>query len=206
MRILIADDSRTALLVLGAALRSLGHETMAVPDGQAALEALEAEPFPLVISDWQMPRLTGVELCRAVREREARQDPAARRSRYTYMILLTALEARESYLEGMSAGADDLITKPFDTEQLAARLRVAERIMGLLRTVEQLSGLLPICSYCKNIRDEGQARDEAWVPIETYVSKRTEAAFSHGVCPSCYEKVLKPQLDALRNGAKGGTP
>jgi phosphoserine phosphatase RsbU/P len=205
VRILIADDSRTTLALLGAALRSLGHEAIPVPDGQAALEALESEPFPLVISDWQMPRLSGVELCRAVREREARHDAAARRSRYTYLILLTALEGRDSYLEGMKAGADDLLTKPYDNEQLAARLRVAERIIGLLRTVDQLSGLLPICSYCKNIR-EGGRQDEAWVSIETYVSTRTEAAFSHGVCPTCYEKVLKPQLDALRKGARGSMP
>lgn len=201
MKILVADDEPTTQLVLRAMLRRLGHEVETVDDGQAALGALEATAFPLVISDWMMPHLTGVELCRAIRAREAQRLARGQGLSYTYTILLTARDSKESYLEGMEAGADDLVTKPFDGDQLAARLRVAERILGLLGAVHQLSGLLPICAYCKKIRegDASEAKDPStWVAIESYVSRRTEASFSHGVCPDCFEKHLRPQLAELR--------
>ncbi len=94
----------------------------------------------------------------------------------------------------MDAGADDFLTKPLDRSELRVRLRVAERLLGLQAEVRQLEGLLPICSYCKRIRDEGNE----WTRIETYVASRTDATFTHGVCPECKENVLKPQLDRLK--------
>jgi DNA-binding response OmpR family regulator len=187
MRVLVAEDDRTAQLLLRATLRSLRHDAEIVDDGQAALERLQKEAFPLLISDWMMPRLSGIELLRALRKQEARRLAQGRGEGYTYVVMLTALGGKESYLEGMDAGADDLITKPFETQQLAARIRVAERILGLLGRERQLSGLLPICSYCKRIRDEAGAATagQGWVPVESYVSKRTEASFSHELCPEC---------------------
>lgn len=204
MRILVAEDSPPAQMILRMHLEKLGHEVDVVADGQAALETLERNVVPLVISDWMMPRLSGIELCRAIRAREARRLAQGRGQAYTYLILLTALDGKANYLEGMDAGADDLLTKPFDPEQLAARLRVAERILGLLEDVQQLSGLLPICSYCKNVREGAEDTPaSAWVSIESYVSRRSEASFSHGVCPECYAKHLKPQLDAIRREPAG---
>ncbi|MBI4641265.1 MAG: response regulator, partial [Candidatus Tectomicrobia bacterium] len=90
--------------------------------------------------------------------------------------------------------ADDFITKPFDEDQLAARLRVAERILGLQEEVKQLEGLLPICSYCKKIRDES----DTWVQIEHYIATRTDAFFSHGICPECLETRVKPELEQFK--------
>ena len=89
-----------------------------------------------------------------------------------------------------------LDAKPLDREELHARLRVADRILSLQTTVRQLEGLLPICSYCKKIRDES----EHWSQVEEYVSRRTEATFSHGICPDCYERHLRPQLDEVTGG------
>ncbi|MFC0676710.1 GGDEF domain-containing protein [Lysobacter korlensis] len=140
MKILVAEDDATSRLVLGATLRSLGHDVTTVEDGAAALEAWRREEFGLVISDWLMPLLDGPGLCRHVR--------AERRPHYTYVILLTSLEGKGNYLSGIEAGADDFITKPLDREVLAARLSVAERIIGLheaLRieaTRDRLTGLL----------------------------------------------------------------
>ena len=74
----------------------------------------------------------------------------------------------------------------------AVRLRVAERILGLRKEVQQLEGLLPICTYCKRIRDE----DDHWTSIETYIEQRSRAEFSHGICPDCYEKHIEPSLGA----------
>lgn len=123
MKILIADDDTTSRLVLGATLRKLGHQVTTVADGRQAWEAWQQDEYALFISDWMMPELDGLALCRLIR--------AEPRQHYTYIILLTALGGKGRYLEGMEAGADDFITKPFDEEQLAARLHVAARILQL---------------------------------------------------------------------------
>jgi diguanylate cyclase (GGDEF)-like protein len=136
MKILIAEDDMTTRLVLGATLKKLGHEVTATSDGQQAWDALNNDHFPLLISDWMMPEMDGLELCRRIRAAEQRQ--------YTYIILLTALGGKNSFLEGLDAGADDFVTKPFDEELLAARLRVAGRILALhetLRTQAMFDGL-----------------------------------------------------------------
>lgn len=131
MRILIADDDPASLLLLKAQLRRMGHEVTAVRDGPEAWSALEKVHFPVVLSDCMMPGLDGFELCGRVRAEKA--------GPYTYVILLTAHEGREQHRQGMEAGADDFLPKPFDPEQLQARLRVAERILDLEREVASLS-------------------------------------------------------------------
>ncbi|SDA13250.1 response regulator receiver modulated diguanylate cyclase [Nitrosospira sp. Nsp18] len=123
MKILIAEDDTTSRLLFSATLRKLGHTVTAVEDGHEAWKAWQQGEYPLLISDWMMPNIDGLQLCRMIRGEPGLQ--------YTYVILLTSLDSKGSYLEGMDAGADDFITKPFDEEQLAARLRVAERILGL---------------------------------------------------------------------------
>jgi two-component system cell cycle response regulator len=123
MKILVAEDDTTSRLLFAATLRKLGHTVTAIEDGHKAWEAWQKDEYPLLISDWMMPHVDGLQLCKMIRGEPSLQ--------YTYIILLTALDSKGSYLEGMDAGADDFITKPFDEEQLAARLRVAERILEL---------------------------------------------------------------------------
>jgi sigma-B regulation protein RsbU (phosphoserine phosphatase) len=173
MRILIAEDDEVSLLLLEATLKKLGHSVVATTNGRDAWEAFQKEYFPVLISDWMMPELDGLAVCRAVR--------STHRDHYTIIILLTALGGKAHYLEAMKAGADDFITKPLDGEQLAARLAVAERILGLREHVKHLEGILPICSHCKRIRDE----KNEWKQLETYIAQRSEARFSHGICPEC---------------------
>jgi len=183
MHVLIAEDDAVTRLTLSAALKRMGHEVTVAADGAEAWSDLQLLHAPVVISDWQMPEMDGPDLCRRIR---GRKD-----DRYTYFILVTATGGKQRYLEGMEAGADDFITKPVDLEELRARLTVAERILGLRQHVQQLEGLLPICQYCKRIRDG----TEQWQPIERYVEKRSEAQFSHGICPDCYKKHVEPQID-----------
>ena len=106
--------------------------------------------------------------------------------------------AAAATLATMAAGADDFISKPYDPDELKSRLIVAERIIGVQDRVKRLEGILPTCMYCKKIRDE----QNEWVGIEAYITKRSEASFSHGVCPSCYESVLKQELSSLKRGTK----
>ena len=187
MKILIAEDDAVSRIVLTESLKKLGHEVIASENGRSAWNAYLAQHIPLVISDWMMPEVDGLELCRRIRS----EKPS---SRYTYVILLTALSGKEKYLEGMQAGADDFVVKPFDLDELQARLRVAERILSLQHEVGQLRGLLPICSYCKKIRDDANI----WTRIEDYISRHSDAMFSHSLCPQCYETEMKPQLDMLQ--------
>ena len=192
MKVLVVEDDPVSQRVLTGTLESLGHEPIVAEDGEAAWQRFAAEPVDVVITDWMMPRVDGLELTRRIRGRA--------RDRYTWVVLLTALRGRAPYLDGMRAGADDFISKPVDREELQARLRVAERILGLQQEVKQLEGLLPICTYCKKIRDEG----DQWSQVEDYVARRTEAQFSHGICPDCYERHLKPQLENARVGLPQG--
>ena len=109
-------------------------------------------------------------------------------------MILTSVDSREGYLEGMKAGADDFMVKPPDAAALEARLYVAQRVLRLQEEFRTISGLLPICSYCKRIR-EGK---DYWQQVEAFVARRTEAQFSHSICPDCYAKHVVPELEAMR--------
>jgi DNA-binding response OmpR family regulator len=185
MKVLIAEDDVVASRVLEAALLKLGHEALVANNGESAWEILQTESVRAVVSDWQMPRLDGLDLCRRIRKREGD---------YVYFILLTHMEASEKNLqEATDAGVDDFLAKPINSNQLWMRLRVAERILGFTTEVRQLESFLPICGYCKKVRDD----QNYWQQIEQYINTRTGTNFSHGVCPDCIEKVLKPQLAKL---------
>lgn len=136
MKILIAEDDTTSRMILLATLRKLGHSVTAVADGGQAWTTWQTGDFDLLISDWMMPVMDGLELCRRIR--------AEPRQKYTYIILLTAKDSKGNYLGGMEAGADDFLNKPVDEELLMARLQVATRIMELhesLRTQAMYDGL-----------------------------------------------------------------
>ena len=123
MKVLIAEDDRDSRELLSWLLEKLGYQVVATENGKQAWEAYRREKFRLVISDLLMPDVDGLELCRRIR--------SVNNPQYTYIILLTALIGKRDYLEGMEAGADDFITKPFDPDELKARLRVAERIIAI---------------------------------------------------------------------------
>lgn len=123
MKILIADDDAITRLLIRSTLTNLGHEVQEAKNGAEALATWQERQFPLIISDWLMPGLDGLDFCRHIR--------SAQREHYTYVVLLTSLSGKTNYLEAMTAGADDFITKPLEKEAFAARVRVAERILGL---------------------------------------------------------------------------
>jgi DNA-binding response OmpR family regulator len=198
MKILVAEDQAVSRHILAANLHKWGYDVTAVEDGTRAWEALQAEDAPqLVILDWLMPGMDGIEICRQLRQRP--------QTRPIYLILLTARRGQEDKIHGLQAGADDYITKPFNGEELRARVQVGIRVLELqgalaqrVRELEEAlssQGLLPICSYCKKIRDD----QNYWQQVEGYISDHSEAQFSHGICPDCYVRFVQPELDRLHS-------
>jgi DNA-binding response OmpR family regulator len=205
MKILVADDELVSRHMLELSLRKWGYEVIAVEDGTQAWEVLQRErTLQVAILDWLMPGMDGTEICRQIRK--------SLRTRAIYIILLTARSGREDKIHGLQSGADDYITKPFDQEELRARVQVGLRVLELqgalaerirqleeaLSRVNQLQGLLPICSYCKKIRNDRNY----WQQVEGYISEHTEVQFSHGICPECYTQFVQPQLDRLQTGVE----
>jgi DNA-binding response OmpR family regulator len=197
VKILLAEDDPMFARLLRRLLEG-EYEVLLARDGVEAWEALLAEDAPqLAVLDWLMPRMDGIEVCRQVRHQP---DMAS-----MYLILLTSRDHIKDILAGFEAGADDYVIKPCDPEELRARVRVGRRVVELqsalaahvaqlqqaLTSVRQLQGLLPICSYCKRIRND----QNYWEQLETYLSEHSEASFSHGICPSCYLSIMKPQLE-----------
>jgi DNA-binding response OmpR family regulator len=187
LKILTVDDDLVARKILVQALHRLGYETVEASRGDEALKIVEQEPVRVIVSDWLMPGIDGLDLCRRIRERV--------NSEYTYFILLTGREADiANQREAIEAGVDDFLTKPLDMQELWMRLRVSERILRFTTQVRQLEAFLPICSYCKKVRDD----QNYWQQIEAYINERTGSEFSHSICPDCYQRVVLPELEKLR--------
>ncbi|MFZ2956887.1 MAG: SpoIIE family protein phosphatase [Candidatus Ozemobacteraceae bacterium] len=129
MKILVVEDDPMSLVLVSRILEKLGYEVLRAKDGLAAWETLQREPIGMVITDWMMPKLDGIELCSRIR--------ANKNGRYTYIILLSAKAEVESLRDGLNAGADDFVGKPFDKEELIARIRSGERILALERQLEE---------------------------------------------------------------------
>ena len=191
MRILVAEDDATCRLLLTHVLRRWGYEVATVDDGNAALASLQQTDAPkLAILDWMMPGMEGTEVCRRLR--------AVPSDTPSYLILLTAQDEKRIVVEGLDAGANDFISKPFDEDELRARLAVGRRVLELQQILSQrvldlqaalvhirtLQGILPICMHCHKIRNDQQS----WERLERYLSAHAEIQFSHGICPECLAK------------------
>jgi phosphoserine phosphatase RsbU/P len=176
MKILIAEDDPVSVKILQFTLQHYGHEVIVATSGTEAWEKFDADPVRVIVSDWMMPGIDGLELCGKVRER-AKTD-------YTYFILLTAINTgRDNLRRAMDAGIDDFLAKPLDREAILMRLRVAERILEFTTQIRVLKELIPICMYCKRVRDDSNY----WDQVEHYIHEHTGSNFSHGICPTCFD-------------------
>ena len=199
MRILIAEDETVSCHVLQALLASWGYEAVIAHVGTQAWEILQQPNAPsLAILDRMLPGRNGADTCRQAR--------AQKQSRHSYILMLTTKECAEDVVTGLEAGADDYLTKPFDHKELQARLSVGKRVLQLqaeliarigeleiaLANVKRLEGLVPICCYCQSIRTD----KNYWQKVEVYIAEHSEAQFSHGICPDCLERVVKPESRA----------
>jgi sigma-B regulation protein RsbU (phosphoserine phosphatase) len=197
LQVLVAEDEPVSRRLLERSLTQWGFTAVVCADGGEALRRLQAPDAPrIAILDWVMPNLDGIDICRAIRDIAMPTQP--------YLILLTSRSRPEDIVTGLRSGADDYITKPVDREELQARLQVGMRIVGLQRrladrvealekalaSVRQLQGLLPICAYCKRIRDD----KNYWNQVETYLGEHADMQFTHGICPSCLDRVMKDEV------------
>ncbi len=193
MRILIADDDPVTAHRLRVLAETWGYEVTSTEDGPSTLAVLQGEGGPpLVLLDWMMPGIGGLQVCDEIR-RSGRGDGL-------YIIMLTARHTSEDMVAGFDAGVDDFLVKPFNADELRGRLKAGARIVDLqqrlasnvadltaaVANIKTLTGMLPICGYCKSIRDDSNY----WHQLEAYVSEHSDAEFSHGICPSCLERAV----------------
>jgi sigma-B regulation protein RsbU (phosphoserine phosphatase) len=200
MRILVAEDDAVTRKLLESTLGRLGLDVITAADGNAAwnaLETLKGKDAPeLAVLDWMMPGLEGIQILRRLRTTPGFE--------LLYVILLTSRTDKEDVAYGLAAGANDYIVKPFDPSEMEARVRVGERMVKLQRSlaarvaelevalahVQRLQGLLPICSYCKKVRNEA----DYWEQVDSYLTSHSDIRITHGICPQCLETMMK-QLD-----------
>lgn len=199
MRVLIVDDDAVSRRVLQDAVHKMGHKVVLARDGLEAWQSIERGGYDILISDWMMPEIDGLELCRRMRAREG--EP------FCYVLMVTHRSQAEDVVRGIMAGANDFMGKPFDRGELRARLHAAERMVELERSlakkvqdleeameeVATLRNLIPICMYCKSIRNDEQAWDE----IEEYLREHAQADCTHSICPKCYASKVQPMLDDM---------
>lgn len=201
MKILIAEDDMTSRRLLELILQRWDYEVVATRDGNEAWAELQKPDAPsLAILDWMMPGMDGPQICQRVRQ-EKTYIP-------TYLILLTTRDSREDIIQGLQAGANDYVTKPFDHNELQARIQVGRRVLELesalaervrelqdtLSQLKALQGLVPICMHCHKIRDDR----ESWQCMEQYIEQHSGARFSHGICPDCEKKFYN--IDRAKSG------
>lgn len=182
--LLAADDTPRDLKLLAKALEREGYDLVLAANGVQALECAKTRKPDLILLDILMPGMDGIEVCRRLKA-----DP---NTQGIPVIFLTAQAKSIEILAGFEAGAVDYVTKPFQIPELLARVRVHVDLRRAQQEIRTLHGLLPTCAHCKKIRDE----QGIWHGIETYISARSEAQFSHGLCPDCIPMYFP---DAHRN-------
>jgi CheY-like chemotaxis protein len=188
MRILVAEDDALSRTLLVRMLRDMGHDVTAACANVPAGTVMSSEPFPVVVTDWLMPRCDGLELARRIRRMN--------NGFYPWLIMLTGMDFAANYRQAMEAGVDDFLVKPLDTELLRVRLTVAARVQRMSEQVVALTSALPICMHCKAVRDAG----DRWRRVEEYFR---DIDFSHSYCPDCfYEHSLRPELVRLRTDVR----
>ena len=187
MNILIAEDDLISRKLLQTNLEQMGYLVTASTDGQEAWDIFDRVPYRIVVSDWLMPSVNGLELCKKIRQRPDTD--------YTYFILLTANVGEEkNYFEAMESGVDDFLSKPLDRQQLAIRLRVAKRILKDTSRIKSLENIVTMCAYTKKIKME----EESWQNIEEFIEKYLGIKLSHGIHPDYYEQVIVPEIEKLK--------
>ena len=167
--ILIVDDEPKNIQLLGNLLEENHYDVEFAMNGKECLEWLNRKHFDLVLLDIMMPGMDGFEVCQKIKASQAQK--------HIPVIFLTAKSETDDIVKAFEVGCSDFVTKPFKAPELLARIK-KELELKILR------GLMPICSFCKKIRDD----DGYWNQLEAYISDHSEAQFSHSICQECMDK------------------
>ncbi len=200
MKVLVAEGDNTSMVLLAETLRRWGYDVVTACDGKAAWQSLSEHNGPLLaIIDTDLSQMAGLEICRQLRKTPTTTP--------VYVLLLATKGTKEDVVAGLEAGANDYVVRPFDYDELRARLAVGRQVVELQKTlatrikeledavahIKHLHGVLPICCICKRIRDD----EGAWNELESYITQHSDAGFSHGICPECriehYCECTKPE-------------
>jgi CheY-like chemotaxis protein len=191
VRILIVEDDPYFQRVLHKRLQKDGYQVQTAGDGREGMKAIVAWEPHLVISDWMMPEVDGLELCQSVKTGLREAAP--------YFILLTARGELSDRLLGLETGADDYVIKPCEQAELMARVKAGLRVIMLTRELQDtvvqlrdaridhgnghppLPDLIAICSQCKKVRTD----ENVWLEVEEFFGSRIHAKFTNGICPGC---------------------
>lgn len=184
--LLVVDDERIILDSLSRDLTGAGLKVTTVTSGEEAIARINTDFFDLVTTDLQMPGLDGFQVLKAAKQR----------SLEIIVIILTGNGSMESAIEALRLGADDFLQKPCDTDELLCRISNGFVKQELLRKIALYENFLPVCCYCKKIRDirQGVHGEGSWHSLEDYFKKTKGVTVSHGCCPDCFNEQIKPLL------------
>jgi len=188
--ILVVDDKPDNLRLLVNLLSEQGYLVRPVPNGKLALSGAQAIPPDLILLDVMMPGMDGFEVCKKLKEDT--------RTAEIPIIFLTAKVSTNDIVRGFEAGGADYVCKPFQAAELLARIKTHIGFKKAKEEIKTLQGLIQICANCKKVRDD----QGLWNQVETYIERRSDALFSHGVCPECMEELYPEQYQKLKNSGK----
>ena len=197
-KVLVVDDSPDILLLSTSILRRAGYDVLEASTGKECFDAVQTNHPDLVVLDVMLPDMTGMDVCRQMKNDKRSED--------IFVILASGIQiSSERQAEGLDIGADGYIVRPISNREFLARVQAGERIKRAedalrekereqeqlvsqlkeaLAEIKTLKGFIPICPLCKKIRDD----EGYWDQLEAYISKHTDAKFTHGLCPECVEK------------------
>jgi two-component system cell cycle response regulator len=208
--ILVAEDNPVSRKLLEKTLSKAGYEVVSAKDGREALELFSERFFPIVLTDWMMPEMSGLDLCRTLRARSG--------NGYVFMILLTAKDSKEDIVEGLEAGADDYLTKPFNRAELMARLRTGARILELERSLKKANDEIRILSITDSLtgaynrgylterlpqeikRARRYGRDLSVVLGDIDHFKQVNDTYGHQTGDAVLKNFARILMDSIRNG------
>jgi DNA-binding response OmpR family regulator len=209
-KVLVVDDSPDILLLSTSILRRAGYEVLEASTGKECFDAVQTNHPDLVVLDVMLPDMTGMDVCRQMKNDKRSED--------IFVILASGIQiASERQAEGLDIGADGYIVRPISNKEFLARVQAGERIKRAedalrekereqeelvsqlkeaLAEIKTLKGFIPICALCKKIRDD----EGYWDQLEVYISKHTDAKFTHGLCPECVEKYRAEMKNLSKKG------
>jgi len=197
-KVLVVDDDDVILLLSTTLLGKAGYEVLAASTAKECLEIVQTHHPDIILLDVMLPDMTGIEVCKQIKSDKSLED--------IFVILASGIQvSSEHQAEGLDTGADGYIIRPISNKEFLARVQAGERIKRAedalrekekqqqalisqlkeaLAEIKTLKGYIPICASCKKIRDD----EGYWNQLEIYISKHTDAVFSHGLCPECAEQ------------------